>query len=153
MKEQECDPNAVGHFLETVISEISEAIKKKYKIESISKEDIEKEWANSMGCSTQVVCEFVCAESRGGNHKRKYSIQILLRSGYCCFFNLDFNVIQYDVCNNVLRVNRDIRFRSKTILEKINLAIEYIRYVFANHAKEAYIANVFSNGEVSYAYY
>jgi len=153
LEKQECAPSEVDNLLETVISEIFGAIRKKYNLVDISKEDVEQDGADCMGCGTKIICEFFCTESMGGNHKRKYTIQIVLRSGYYCCFNLDFNVIQYDDNNNVIRVNRDIRFRSKRILEAINSAIEDVRHVFAAHAKEAYVDKVYSNGEVIYAYF
>lgn len=152
-EEHEHDPAEVDNLLEIVISEITGALRKKYRLVNISKEDIEQDGANCMGCSTKVICEFVCTESKGGKHRRKYTIQVVLRSGYYCCFNLDFNVIKYDDSNNVLSVNREIRFRSKRILNEMNLAIEDVRRIFATHAKEAYVAGVYSNGEVIYSYY
>lgn len=141
----------VNVFLSDMVSTIKSTISLNFELINFSEDDV-VDSIGQMGCPSKVICELLCGYSGKGVKQRKYTIQLVLRAGYYCCYNLDFNVIQYDSSNNIININRHIRFRSEGILSSINAAIENISGVFKTHASEAYIETVMSNGQTCYKY-
>jgi hypothetical protein len=141
----------IDKYLAGVVGDIQSAIRLKHKEIGISNNDVEDKLI-PMECPSAVICEILCGFTGNGMKQRKYTLQTVIRAGYYCCYNLDFNVIQYDSNSNPIKVNRDIRFRSKRILSSVNAAIKDITNIFKSHATEAYIETVMSNGQTCYKY-
>lgn len=141
----------IDDYLSAIVGTIKSSISLYHEIICISEDDV-VDSIGQMGCPSEVICEILCGYSGKGIRQRKYTIQLVLRAGYYCCYNLDFNVIQYDLHNNIININRDIRFRSKSILTSIDATIENIFGIFKTHASEAYIETVMSNGQTCYKY-
>ena len=135
----------VENFLSDMVRNIKSNISQKHEVVCISENDVDE----NMG---EVICEILCGFTGKGGQQRKYTIQLILRSGYYCCYNLDFNVIQYNSGNEIININKNIRFRGKYILTSINAAIEDILTIFKANASEAYIETVMSNGDACYKY-
>lgn len=135
----------VENFLSDMVSNIKSNISQKHEVLCISENDVD-------GNMREVICEILGGYTGKGRQQRKYTIQLVLRAGYYCCYNLDFNVIQYNSDNELININRNIRFRGKYILTSINAAIEDILTIFKANASEAYIDTVWSNGQTCYGY-
>lgn len=138
-------------FLSGIVSNIKAAISLHNEITNISEIDV-VDSDGQMGCPSEVITEILCGYSGKGLKQRKYTIQLVLRAGYYCCYNLDFNVIQYNSDNNIININRGIKFTSKIIISVINAVIEIILNIFKTHASEAFIDTVMSNGQTCYKY-
>lgn len=144
----------VDNFLDDMVINIKSDISQKYEVVNISENDVEDSLGNlrCSECGSEVICEILGGHTGKGRQQRKYTIQLVLRSGYYCCYNLDFNVIQYNPDNEIININQNIRFRGKYILTSINAAIEAILTIFKANASEAYIGTIWSNGQTCYRY-
>jgi len=144
----------VDNFLDDMVSNIKSDMSQKYEEANISENDVEDSHGNlrTSECGSEVICEILAGYTGKGGRQRKYTIQLVLRSGYYCCYNLDFNVIQYNSDNEIININRNIRFRGKYILTSINAAIQDTLAIFKANGSEAYIDTVLSNGQTCYKY-